>query len=232
MKIAVILARGKSKRIPKKNIKFFYGKPILAWTILAAKKAKIFDKIIVSTDDKKIAKIAKRYKAEVPFLRPARLADDFTGTSEVVAHTINWLKKRNINPDFICCLYATSVFAEPLDIKKAYQKLKLSKKHFIFSATTFDAQIARSFRVKRGGVIKMLKPKNYDSRTQDLTKIYRDAGQFYWGLSNAWLKKERIFDKHSSIFYIPKWRTVDIDTTEDWKLAEITKKIINLKKIN
>ena len=231
MKIAVILARSKSKRIIKKNIKIFCGKPIIAWPILAARKTKIFDRIIVSTDDKKIAKIARKYKADTPFLRPAKLADDFAGTSEVVAHAINWLKNHGEHPSSVCCLYATSAFAKPADITQAYNLMNLGKWNFVFSATSLDAQIARTFKLTRTGRVKMSYPKNYNKRTQDLTKNYRDAAQFYWGWSDAWLKKKRIFDKSSSILYLPKWRTVDIDTLEDWKFAEITKKAIISKKI-
>ena len=174
--------------------------------------------------------VAKKYNAEVPFLRPSKLAHDNVATADVVVHAINWLKNHGEHPSSVCCLYATSAFAKPADITRAYNLMNLGKWNFVFSATSLDAQIARTFKLTRTGRVKMSYPKNYNKRTQDLTKNYRDAAQFYWGWSDAWLKKKRIFDKSSTILYLPKWRSVDIDTLEDWKFAEITKRAIISKK--
>ena len=230
MKIAVILARSKSKRVIKKNIKIFCGKPIIAWPILAARKTKIFDRIIVSTDDKKIAKIARKYKADTPFLRPAKLADDFAGTSEVVAHAINWLKNHGEHPSSVCCLYATSAFAKPADIIKAYKKMINGNWNYVFSATTFQSTVIRSFTKLQNHGVKMLFPNKYNSRTQDLKKTYHDAGQFYWGRPEAWLKLKPVFNQLSTIINISRWRAHDIDTLEDWKQAEIIYKSLMKKK--
>ena len=228
MKVAIIPARIGSKRIPKKNIKNFCGKPIIYWAIKAAKKSKIFDKIIVSTDDKKTALLAKRYKAEVPFLRPHKLADDKTNTMEVIVHAIQWLKKNNLDPQFICCIYATAALIKPKDIIKGFNKIKERKWNYVFSATNFSSPISRAFKKDSLGRVKMYNSKNYYSRSQDLIKSYHDAGQFYWARTNTWLKSKPIFGKSSTIINIPNSRVHDINTDEDWKFAEKIARVSNL----
>ena len=228
MKIAIIPARIGSKRIPKKNIKNFCGKPIIYWSIKAAKKTKLFDKIIVSTDDKKIALLAKKYGAEVPFLRSSKLSNDRTGTIAVVSHATYWLKNNGFNPRFVCCIYATAAFIRPLDIINGYKKLQNRKWNYVFSATSFASSVLRSFKKDSKGSLKMIFPKNYYKRTQDLEEIYYDAGQFYWGRASSWLKLKPVFGKFSTIINIPRWRVHDIDTLEDWKLAENVGKAANL----
>ena len=226
MKIAVILARSGSKRIPKKNIKNFKGKPMIYWPIAAAKKSKFFDRIIVSTDSKQIARISKKYGAEIPFLRSKKLANDFTGTTKVVSHLVNWLNKKYQKPKSICCIYACAPFIQSKDIRLAYNKFKKGNWDYIFTATIFNQQVLRSFSFNKKGGINMIFKNNYNKRTQDLKISYHDVGQFYWGKIEAWLKQKPVFSKTSAIVDIPRWRAHDIDTIEDWKYAELIHKIL------
>ena len=219
MKIAVILARSGSKRIPKKNIKNFKGKPMIYWPIAAAKKSKFFDRIIVSTDSKQIARISKKYGAEIPFLRSKKLANDFTGTTKVVSHLVNWLNKKYQKPKTICCIYACAPFLQSKDIRLAYNKFKKGNWDYIFAATIFNQQVLRSFSFNKKGGINMIFKNNYNKRTQDLKKVAYDAGQFYWGKAETWRKEKKIFHKNSSVIFIPSWRSIDINTKDDWKLA-------------
>ena len=226
MLIAIIPARGGSKRISKKNIKKFAGTPAISRAIKAAKKTKLFDRIIVSTDDHKIASISKKYNAEIPFIRPSKLADDKTIVSKVVAHAIKWLHSKNQYPKAVCCIFPTAVFVRDKDIIEAYKIFKTGKWNFVFSATTFPSAIDRSFYKMRSGGIKMFFPRKYSRRTQDLKISYHDVGQFYWGKIEAWLKQKPVFSKTSAIVDIPRWRAHDIDTIEDWKYAELIHKIL------
>ena len=221
MKIAVIPARGGSKRIPRKNIKDFFGKPIISWSIEAAKKCKLFDRIIVSTDDNEIASIAKQYGAEVPFMRPKKLADDYTGTGLVVKNVIKTLQDKGEDISYVCCIYATAPFIDYKYILKAYKQLINSPKHYVFSATTYSFPVQRSFVIDKNNVIKNLFPEKILNRSQDLQEVYHDAGQFYWGLSSAFLNDVQIFSDHSSPIILPRYLVQDIDTIEDWKQAEL-----------
>ena len=217
MIVAIIPARGGSKRIPGKNIKNFCGKPIISYSLRIAHKTKLFDKIVVSTEDKKIASIAKKYKAEVPYKRPNKLAGDMIGTENVIAHAIKQLRQKGLNVKAVCCIYPTAVFVKPEDIIKAYKKMVNENWNYVFSATSFQSNVFRSFtKIKNNGV-KMLFPKKYNWRTQDLKKTYHDAGQFYWGKSEAWLKLKPMFMQSSTFVDIPRWRAQDIDTPEDFK---------------
>lgn len=219
MNIAIIPARGGSKRIPKKNIKDFLGKPIIAYSIETALKSKLFDKVIVSTDDEAIKKVAQDYGAEVPFMRPKELADDFTGTNAVVSHTINWLLERHIKIDYACCIYATAPFLEKEYLKMGFKKLKNSDKSFAFSVTTFASPIQRALKIDNDK-ISMFQPQHLMTRSQDLQEAYYDAGQFYWGKSEAFLNAEQVYSNKSIPIILPRYLTQDIDTLEDWKTAE------------
>jgi pseudaminic acid cytidylyltransferase len=225
MNFAIIPARGGSKRILGKNTKLFRAKPIIAYSICAAINSKLFDKVIVSTDSEEIAKVAKEYGAEVPFLRPADISDDQTGIVEVIQHAINTLTATGCSLDLVCCIFATAPLIDVSDLKKGYELLKDKKWGFAFSATEFDSPIERAFTLKEGSV-NMIAPQNYNVRSQDLTSAYHDAGQFYWGKSEAWIQEERIFDQNSTIIKIPKWRVQDIDTPDDWERAEFIHKTI------
>ena len=220
MKLAVIPARGGSKRIPKKNIKLFRDKPIIAWSIIAAQKSKCFDKIIVSTDDDEIAKIATNYNAEVPFKRPKNFSDDTTPILKVVSHAINWFNKKNIVFENVCCIFPTAPFLEDIYIKKGLDILIKKNCDFTFSAMKNSYPIQRSFLINKKGYAQMIDKNNYFLRSQDLDDTYNDAGQFYWGKSSSWTKEKIIFDTNSIPILLPLGKVHDIDTIEDWVYAE------------
>lgn len=227
MNVAIIPARGNSKRIPGKNIKPFCGKPIIGWSIEAAIASEVFDRIIVSTDDEQIAKVATNYGAECPFVRPAYLSDDFATTTAVIAHAIEWLKDQSYDVDKVCCIYPTAPLLDITDLKSAKQLIDSEQWEFVFSATQIAPHVFRSFKHDANGAIEMLFDDYFNARSQDLPELYQDAGQFYWGKAQAWLSQKKIFEKHSTMIKIPPWRVRDIDTFDDWDAAE---KIFN--KIN
>ena len=226
MNIAVIPARGGSKRIPRKNIKAFCGKPMIAWSIEAAKDSCLFNRIIVSTDDAEIAEVAKYWGAEVPFMRPASLSTDFAGTTEVIAHATKWALGQGLDLEAVCCIYATAPFVRDTDLKYGLEMLKSGNWAYAFTATDFTASIFRSFKQRGDGGIEMFFPEYFSTRSQDLSTALHDAGQFYWGRPVAWLEGKRIFDRHSMPVVIPRWRVQDIDTPDDWVRAEVLAKII------
>jgi N-acylneuraminate cytidylyltransferase len=221
MNIAIIPARGGSKRILRKNIKFFCGKPIIAYSIMAAKKTNLFDRIIVSTDDQEIADTAVKWGAEVPFIRPQKLADDYATTMDVIKHAIDWLNKNDTVYDHACCIYATAPFVRVSDLIKGYNLLKEDDIHFSFPITTFSSSIFRALKLTPNNRLKMFWPEHLDTRTQDLPEAYHDVGQFYWGKTDAFLKKKSIFTEKSSPVIIPRYLAQDIDTPEDWEQAEL-----------
>tara|TARA_Y100000589_G_C27193365_1_gene645715 strand:+ start:3485 stop:4177 length:693 start_codon:yes stop_codon:yes gene_type:complete len=226
MNICIIPARGGSKRIPKKNIKLFRGAPMIEWSITAAIKSKCFDKIIVSTDDDEIAQISSEAGADVPFVRPNELANDFASTREVIEHAIRWLNQENIKIKFVCCLYATAPFVLYEDIQKGFQIIKnIKENHFLFTCTTFEYPIQRALSISKKGFSKMILPQYYAKRSQDLEETYHDAGQFYIGSKDAWLYNDNFFENGSPLL-LPRWRVQDIDTVEDWIRAENMHKLI------
>ncbi len=220
MKIAVIPARGGSKRIPRKNIKLFCDKPMIAWSIEAARNSGLFDHIVVSTDDSEIADVAKAYGAEVPFMRPAALSGDHTGTSPVVANVIEWYRAQGQIPDPVCCIYATAPFVCAVDLQRGLQTLVDTGSDFAFSVTSYAFPIQRAIRLINKGQVEMLQPANFNIRSQDLDEVFHDAGQFYWGRASAWLSGKVIFGPYASAVRLPRHRVQDIDTTEDWVRAE------------
>ncbi|MEG4247515.1 pseudaminic acid cytidylyltransferase [Microcoleus sp. Pol10D4] len=221
MNIAIIPARGGSKRIPRKNIKNFLGKPMIAWSIETAIASRLFDRIIVSTDDLEIAEVAKNYGAEVPFLRPADLSNDYAGTTEVIAHATQWLINQDLSIAAVCCIYATAPFLQVEDLRRGLQALESGNWSYAFSATDFAAPIFRAFTDTKEGGIEMFFPEHFLTRSQDLPRALHDAGQFYWGQPSAWLDGKRIFDRYSIPIIIPRWRVQDIDSEEDWIYAEM-----------
>jgi len=227
--IAIIPARGGSKRIPRKNIKEFFGKPLIAYSIQAALESKLFDKIIVTTDDEEIASIAKHYGAEVPFIRPKELSDDFTGTGDVIQHALGCLKAKGETFEFVCTIYATAPLLQPKYLIEGYDALKDSTAINTFSATSMPFPIQRTFKINDDGRCEMFTPEHYMSRSQDLEEAYQDAGQFYWtkvdGKSN-----EVMFGKDSIPIILPRHLVQDIDTLEDWKRAEIMYKVLQEQK--
>lgn len=226
MNIAIIPARGGSKRIPRKNIKEFCGKPMIAWSIEAAKASGLFQRIIVSTDDNEIAEIAKQWGAEVPFMRPDELANDFAGTTEVTAHATRWALDQGFAVEAVCCIYATAPFVQVSDLKRGLAALRSGVWAYAFTVTDFGSPIFRSFKQSDKGGVEMFFPEHFDTRSQDLPIALHDAGQFYWGRPAAWVDDMRIFDLHSIPIIIPRWRVQDIDTLADWKRAEIIFEIL------
>ncbi|MEA1956690.1 MAG: pseudaminic acid cytidylyltransferase [Campylobacterota bacterium] len=224
--IAIIPARGGSKRIPRKNIKDFFGKPLIAYSIEVALKSKLFDKIIVSTDDEEIASIAKKYGAEVPFLRPKKLSDDFSGTGVVVNHAIEYLKNQGEVFDFVCTIYATAPLLQKEYLIEGFEKLKNSDAKNTFSSTSMPFPIQRTFKLNDNGRCKMFTPEHFQTRSQDLEEAYQDAGQFYWTKINK-KSNEIIFGSDSIPIILPRHLVQDIDTLEDWKRAELMYEIIN-----
>ena len=220
MKIAVIPARGGSKRIPRKNSKPFCGKPMIAWSIEAARASGLFDHIVVSTDDPEIAEVAKAHGAEVPFMRPAALSDDHTGTSPVVAHAIEWYRANGLVPDPVCCIYATAPFVTAADLQRGLKTLTDTGSDFAFSISSYAFPIQRAIKLNLEGRVEMFQPENFNTRSQDLEEAYHDAGQFYWGRAAAWLSGKIIFGSHAAAVRLPRYRVQDIDTAEDWTRAE------------
>ncbi len=217
--IAIIPSRGGSKRIPKKNIKDFHGKPLIAYSIEAAIKSKLFSKVIVSTDDEEIAKIAKKYGAVVPFLRPKELSDDFTGTGAVVNHALQYLKEQGEIYDFVCTIYATAPFLDEKYLIEGFEKLKNSNAKNAFSCTSMPFPIQRTFKITNDERCEMFWPENFSKRSQDLEEAFQDAGQFYW--TNLNIKSDEIiFGKDSIPIVLPRYLVQDIDTLEDWTRAE------------
>lgn len=217
--VAIIPARGGSKRIPKKNIKNFHGKPLIAYSIEVALKSKLFDKVIVSTDDEEIAEIAKEFGAEVPFLRPKELSDDFTGTGAVVTQALEYLKEQDEVHDFVCTIYATAPFLDEKYLIEGFEKLKNSNARNAFSCTSMPFPIQRTFKITSNERCEMFWPENFMKRSQDLEEAFQDAGQFYW--TNLNIKSDEItFGKDSIPIILPRYLVQDIDTLEDWQRAE------------
>lgn len=216
--VAIIPARGGSKRIPRKNIKDFFGKPLISYSIETAIKANIFSRIIVSTDDKEIADIAQKYGAEVPFLRPKELSDDFTGTGEVISHAIEYLKNSGEVFDFVCTIYATAPLLDEKYLIKGFEELKKSEAKYSFSCASMPFPIQRTFKIDKNRC-EMFWPENFMKRSQDFEEAYHDAGQFYFD-KLCKISSEIIFAKDSIPIVLPRYLVQDIDTLDDWERAE------------
>lgn len=227
MRLAVIPARGGSKRIPRKNIKMFGGKPMIAWSIEAALASGCFDRIIVSTDDAEIADVAKAHGAEVPFVRPPELSDDHTGTMPVMAHAVKWMAEEFDHVEFACCLYATAPFVQSQELRQGLKTVQQSDALFVFTVTNFPAPIQRSFRITQQQRIEMFDPTQFNARSQDLEEAYHDAGQFYWGRAAAWISQSPLYSKFAIPLLLPRYRVHDIDTMDDWIRAEMIFEILN-----
>lgn len=220
MRVAIIPARGGSKRIPRKNIRAFGGKPMIAWSIETALRSGLFGRVIVTTDDAEIAEVARAHGAEVPFMRPAELSDDYAGTTEVVAHAIRFLQGSGVAPDAVCCIYATAPFIRSDDLQQAARIFERGNWSYVFAATNFAFPIFRAFRKAEDDSLSMVFPEHYNARSQDLPEALHDAGQFYFGKPQAWLDGERVFGPRSTVLLIPRWRVQDIDNEDDWMRAE------------
>ena len=219
MNIAIIPARGGSKRIPRKNIKVFCGQPMIAYAIKAAQASGLFEHVLVSTDDAEIKNIAESFGAETPFVRPAELANDFTATVPVVAHAIQACENLGWQFSNVCCIYPGVPFIEVGDLQGALIKFSESGADYCFPVTEFPAAIQRALRYSSKGLMEPFYPEFELRRTQDLEVAFYDAAQFYWGTKQAWLTNNRIHTSGIG-FEIPNWRVVDIDTQMDWERAE------------
>ena len=220
MNIAVIPARGGSKRILRKNIKLFGGKPMIAYAINAAKQSGLFDHVVVSTDDEEIATIAQELGAEIPFIRVGDLANDHTATVPVISHAIKVCEAMGWNIDYVCCIYPAVPFIEMNDLQGALKQIETGGADYCFPITKMPSAIQRALKINNDGFLSPFYPGFELTRTQDLESAYYDAGQFYWGKKDAWLTKPQIHSCGMG-FIIPSWRVVDIDTPEDWERAEL-----------
>jgi N-acylneuraminate cytidylyltransferase len=231
MKLCVIPARGGSKRIPRKNIKLFNGKPIIAYSIEAALSSDCFDKVIVSTDDPEIAEVGRAYGAEIPFMRPDELANDYAGTLPVIKHAIEWFEQNQTKPRNVCCIYATAPFVQAKSIKAAYQQLQEIDADYCFTVTGFSFPIQRAIKITENQRLQMFYPDKFNARSQDLVKSYHDAGQFYWGRAEAFKMQKQLFSDVSSPYVLPGYLVQDIDTAEDWTRAEIMYQVLRQSEI-
>lgn len=218
--LAVIPARGGSKRIPKKNIKDFCGKPMMTWPLNVLNKTDFIDDVIVSTDCEMIANIAKENGASVPFFRPKNLADDYTGTAEVIKHAVTWYQDNIGAVDYVLTVYPTAVFLSTKDLKKAFEIIKNESCENVFSGTEYPFPIQRAIYLDEKKRVNMFNPECYSTRSQDLQPAYHDAGQFYLSTVEGLNNDVPIFSDRSRLLILPKSRVVDIDTPEDFELAE------------
>lgn len=218
MSICIIPARGGSKRIPRKNIREFCGKPMIAWSIESARASECFSRIVVSTEDVEIAEVAREQGAEVPFERPEELADDHAATVPVIAHAVHELALSPETP--VCCLYATAPFVTTGDLQETRRLLLDNPGAFVFPVTTYAYPIQRALKRDVSGRVHMLDPDAATMRSQDLQEAWHDAGQFYWALAGSWHLGRSVFDGKAIGFPVPRYRVQDIDTLEDWDTAE------------
>lgn len=226
MRLAVIPARGGSKRIPRKNIKSFAGLPMIAWSIKAAIESQCFDRIIVSTDDHEIAETAQTHGAEVPFIRPANISDDHTGTIPVISHAIGWQNQQGEAVSEACCIYATAPFVQGGDLQRGLEQLHRTGADYAFSVTSYAFPIQRAIRITPAQRVEMFQPEHFNTRSQDLEEAWHDAGQFYWGKAVAWLGQSPVFSLAAAPVPLPRHRVQDIDTSEDWERAQWMFKVL------
>jgi len=223
--VCIIPARSGSKRIKNKNIKPFKGKPMIERAIEIAKLSKLFDDIIVTTNDPETSRIALNAGASVPFMRPENLSDDFTGTSAVIIHAIKQIEKNNKNYSYVCCIYPCTPFLEVEDLQITFNMLVNGNKKFVYPISKYETPIQRALERNEDGSVNLINPKHFSTRTQDLEPRYFDSGSFYWGQKSAWLNNLNILAEGNT-YIVPSWRTIDIDTEDDWKRAEIISDVI------
>jgi pseudaminic acid cytidylyltransferase len=218
--VAIIPARGGSKRIPGKNVRPFLGRPLIAYSIAAACESRLFDRILVSTDSEEIARVATELGAEAPFRRPAELSDDHTPTDPVLQHALRWLESQGTPADYFCCIYATAPFVRAEDIRRGFQLLRDTGAATAFSVTSFPYPIFRALRIVPDGRVEMFWPENFAKRSQDLREAFHDAGQFYWADTKRYWEEGRLFGSNAVPVILPRHLVQDIDTEEDWVRAE------------
>jgi len=229
LRLAVIPARGGSKRVPRKNVRDFCGRPMIAWSISAARESGAFDRIVVSTDDDEIAETARALGAEVPFCRPAELSGDHTPTRPVVSHAIRALASQGSEAAEVCCIYATAPFLEASDILSGLRILRERPCRYVFPVTSFAFPIERALRMSEDGALRMVDAATAMTRSQDLAEAFHDAGQFYWAAADQWHKDEPILGAGACGLRVPRTRVQDIDTEEDWAVAESMFKAMRLR---
>jgi pseudaminic acid cytidylyltransferase len=228
--IAIIPARGGSKRIPGKNIKAFNGRPIISYSIAAALKAACFAEVMVSTDDDDIASVARASGATVPFLRSPENSNDFAGLAEVCREVLDQYQKIGQSFDLLCCILPTAPFITAERIKQGYDLLMSSDADSVVPVTSFGYPVQRAVKLDESGQLSMIWPENYNVRSQDLPASYHDAGQFYWSKSQSLLDQMRFFAEKSVALVLPQIEVQDIDSLEDWELAEMKYKLMHLPK--
>ncbi len=227
MRMCVIPARGGSKRIPKKNIKKFLGKPIIAYSIEAALESNCFEEVLVSTDDEEIAELSKKYGAYVPFIRPQKLSDDISNTLSVVKHAIEQ-RDTNNNIENVLCLYATAPFVDAKTINQSYENFIDSNASFCLGITNFTFPIQRAVRISHNNRIEMINEDNANKNSQDLEEAFHDAGQFCWGKASAFKKELSIYSGSTVPYVIKNSYVQDIDTIDDWIKAETMYRLLRL----
>ena len=225
MHVAVIPARGSSKRIPRKNIKLFHGKPMITRAIQIALESDIFEYVIVSTDDEEIADIALESGAIVPFVRPPELSDDYAATAPVIAHSVRHCIEKGWDINDVCCIYPGTPFVLQDDLRKTHALLKKNIDRFVYPVAEYSHPIQRALKLTSNGFAEFYMDGFELSRTQDLEVTYHDAGQFYWGTAELWLKGIALHSQ-AVCYPIPAWRVVDIDTEDDWRRAELLYKVL------
>ena len=218
--VALIPARGGSKRIPRKNIRLFHGQPMIAWAIAAAKESKVFDRIIVSTDDDEIADVSREHGAEIPFIRPAKISGDVAITDEVLMHALDWLEEENTLPEFLCCIYPAVPFLKGNDIQKMFEIMNRVKACSVLAVTHYAHPIWRALQIEPSGRMKYEWPEHRSTRTQDFQEMLHDAGQCYWLDVLRYRKDIRLVGDDTYPYLLPRWRAQDIDTDDDWDMAE------------
>lgn len=223
--LAIIPARGGSKRIPGKNIRPFYGKPIITYPIKAALKSRLFDKVIVSTDSKEIADISRQVGADIPFMRPAALSGNHVNLVDVAVHTIQQIIIQGFNPEYVCLIIPVSAFLRPEWLEQSFEQVKSDSVDNVVSVLRFPSPVLRHFVIGKEGFISMKWPEYKFAHSNNMEDCYYDAGQFYWMTVNRFLKSRDFFSKKTCSFILPEWSAVDIDTEEDWEMAEIKYKI-------
>ncbi len=219
-RLCIIPARGGSKRIPRKNIKPFMGKPIIAYSIEAALNSGIFEEVMVSTDDVEIAEVARQYGASVPFLRSAETSNDYATTVDVLLEVVNKYKEQGKSFDVICCLYSTAPFVTSERLKEAASQIS-DIVDACFTIVQYSYPIQRSLRINESEHVEMKFPEHLKSRTQDLEKVYHDAGQFYFVKTNSLIAERTVWCKKTAPLILSELEVQDLDTLTDWQLAEM-----------
>lgn len=218
--VAIITARGGSKRIPKKNIKKFMGRPLIGYSIEAALKSELFKEVMVSTDSEEIAQVAKEWGAQVPFKRSEKNSDDLSGTADVLLEVLETYKLQGQVYDSFCCLYPTAPFVTATKLKESYELFKKNQSDFCVAIAEYPYPVQRRLGLDSSGRIEFSCPEFLSKRSQDLESFYHDVGQFYWGRTEALERYKNLFGGSCVGYVVPSLESQDIDNTQDWEVAE------------